>query len=170
MHELLNKYLKEEISEDDFNAELGKLSEDDRKKFDEDLAKPEVQSQLKDAGKKALDIVSALRKEKKRIGEPNPKGDYASTLRKENLETAFDSFFKDFTVPPEERQHYRDVFQTNDSGEVGVDKILSSIKKIYAVEHSDELLSVRDHYEAIRSGAEEFNADMSGAPDRKSVV
>lgn len=170
MDELLNKYLGGEIEYDDFNKGVDTLSEDDKKKLSERLSIPEVKQELAKKSKEELEKISALRKERKRLETPpeapptEDKKDYAENLRKENLETAFDSFFKEFGVPAEEREHYREVFKQNDDGSVGVDKIGKTLRKIYATEHSDELLATRERFEAMRAGAEDFNADMGGAP------
>lgn len=171
MDSLLEKFLKDEISGDELNAELGKLPEEDKKKWDESLASPEVQAQLTAKSKKALEEVSALRKEKKRLetpaDPPAPRAEgeegYATALRKENVDTAFDAFFKKFSILPEDQAHYREVFESNKSGAVGVDKITKVLEKIYTAENSDELLAIKERHEARVAGADDFNERSAGA-------
>ena len=177
--ELLEKYLKGDIDAEAFDNGYDSLSEEDRGALDVKLSEPEVRKQISAKSREELTKISALRKEGKRLEDKNKppeqrpadethpaddKSNYAATLRKENLETAFDGFFKEFGVPAEEREHYRDIFKQNDDGSVSVERIKTVLKRIYATEHSDELLAIRDRHEALVSGAEEFSADHAGAP------
>ncbi len=164
MDELLNKYLDGKIEQEAFDTELSKLSEDDKKKFDEKLADPEVQKKLTQKGKDELARIAALRKEGKRIEKKPEEGtDYATRLRNENVEKAKKQFFDKFKIPAEEQAHYVELFGNNDSGHVDVDLIFSDFAKIYTVEHSDELLNIRDRMERFESGAEDFNARGAGS-------
>lgn len=163
LDEQLEKYLKGELKKEEFDAEVAKLSEEEQKK----LETPEVRARLKKAADDELKRIEGLRAEGRRIEDRNnqPQGhDYGAILRKENVEKAANKFFTEFKVPAGEQQHYRDAFQTNDSGHVDTDLIFTDFKRIYVAEHSDELLSIKSKYDDLEGGAEEFLEDNSGAP------
>ena len=168
MDTLLDRYLKGELTEEQFNSETGKLSPDDKSKFDAELAKPEVQAKLVAKGKEELEKITALRKERARIDPPAPTPpapapkDFSNKMREENVKAASDKFFSEYEIPEAERQHYLDLFQKNDSGHVNVDLIVGDFTKIYAAEHSTELLNIRKTYKGLEHGAEDFNGAGAG--------
>jgi hypothetical protein len=167
MDELLNKldkYLGGEMSKEDFDSELAKLSPDDKKVFDEKMSTPEMKKKLSDAAQAELVKVEALRKEGQRLKDKQDKPtDFASKMRDENVEKAKVRFFDKYKIPAEEQQHYVDLFKTNDSGHVSEELIYSDFTKIYSVEHSDELLGLKEKFENMEAGGEDFNARGAGA-------
>ena len=165
MNELLDKYLSGELTKEQYDAEVEKLSDEDKTKFIEYLDTPEARAKRKEAADKELGIIEARRKERQRIEKDPPAStDFAAKLREENVEKAAKRLFETFSIPSEDQAHYRDVFKQNDSGHVDTDLIFNDFKKIYAAEHSDELLTTASEYAAMTRGAEEFNADQGGAP------
>ena len=165
MDPLLDKFLKDEISKEEFDAEVAKLPEDEQKK----LEAPEVRAKLKEAADKELGKVEGIRQERRRLEANPPKPadgtpDYAATLRKENVEKAAQKLFSDFKIPAEDQQHYREIFGKNDSGHVDPDLIYKDFKRIYAAENSDSLLNIKSEYDAMEKGAEDFNEANAGAP------
>ncbi len=165
MDELLEKYLNGEIAKEQFDAELEKLSPEDKVKAEETISSPEFRAKAKAAGDKELERVEGLRKERQRLEKEPPKTDtdYAATLRKENVQKAAQRLFTTFKIPAEDQQHYLDVFGKNDSGHVDTDLIFTDFKRIYAAEHSDELIKIAGEYAQMEQGAEEFNANNGGA-------
>lgn len=164
MDELLNKFLAGEITDEVFNGELAKLSEDDKKLFDEKLADPAVKAKLSQAAKSTLDQIVARRKELAKIEDKKPiVTDFGATMRKENVDKAAAQFFKTYSIPAEEQAQYRELFEKNDSGAVGVDLIEKDFKRIYATLHSDELLGVKEQFDAMKDGADDFNARSAGS-------
>lgn len=170
MDELLGKlkgYLNDEVSSDDFEAELNKLTPEDKTKFYETIP-AETRTALGKKSEELLGKVSALRKEKARIETPPvpppAPTDFATKMRKENVDKASTRFFTDFKIPADLQAHYLELFKTNDSGHVDADLILNDFKRIYAAENSAELLSIKDKFEGFEQGADEFNAEHGGAP------
>jgi len=167
MDKLLEKYLNEELTEEEFNGELGKLTDDQKKEFDQHLAKPEVQAQLSAKAKEVLEKVTGLRREQRRLKDNPPPAekpkDYSAQMREENVETASNQFFAEHNIPQEQRQHYLDAFKSNDSGSVGVEKIKKDFERIYASENSTELLGIQKRFKEMEQGAEDFNSHGAGS-------
>lgn len=166
MDTFLEKYLNGEITKEQYEAEVAKLTPEEKAKHNEKMLTPEVRAQMSAAATKELEKVEGLRRERQRLEKdpPKPDTDYATTLRKENVEKAAQKLFSKFSIPTEDQQHYRDVFRNNDSGHVDTDLIYTDFQNIYAGEHSSELLDIAARFADMEQGADEFNADNGGAP------
>ena len=158
MDELLEKYLKGEITKEQYDEGKAKLPAEEQAKAET----PEVVARVKKAADDELARIAALRKEGKRI-EGN-QTDFAAKLREENKAKAAKQFFTTFKIPTEDQEGYLKAFEENDSGHVDTDLILNDFKGIYAKEHADELLSAKQTVDTMAQQAEEFNASQGGAP------
>lgn len=165
MDAFLEKYLNGEITKEQYDAEVAKLTPEDKAKHDEKMLTPEVRAQMSAAATKELEKVEGIRQERRRLESTPPKKDtdYAATLRKENVEKAAQKLFSTYSIPVEDQQHYREVFENNDSGHVDSELIFGDFRRIYAAEHSDELLSAASRLASMEQGADEFNAANGGA-------
>jgi hypothetical protein len=165
MDEFLDKYLNGEITKEQYDAEVAKLSDEDKAK----LETPEVRAKVKAAADKEFERLEGLRKESKRVDEKiHPTGgtDYAATLRHENIQKAAQRLFSTFSIPAEDQQRYLDAFENDAKGKTHVDTelIFSDFKRIFAAEHSDEALAALETVANMERGADEFNAGTGGAP------
>lgn len=162
--ELLDKYLKGDVTEEAFNAGLGSLTPEQKTEYDAHISTPEVRKQLKEAADKELAKVSGLRKEGKRLeGEPAPAAtDFGTQMRNENVEKAFGKLFSAYSIAPEQQAKYRTLFEGSDTKKVDPDLIFADLQKIYAAENSSELLAVREQFESFKAGADEFALGMAG--------
>lgn len=172
MDELLKKldgFLEDTVSADDFEAELNKLSSEDKTKFYQGIT-PEKQAALAKKSEELVGKITALRKEGKRLEDKKtpPAGgegegtDYAKQLRTENVGKAFDRFFKDFEISAEQQQLYKDLFAQNDKNHVDVELIYKNLESIYASQNSGELLKLRERVKNMERDGEEFNAQGAG--------
>lgn len=163
--ELLEKFLAEEISDEEYGTGIEKLTPEQKTELDAHLAKPEVAGKVSKKAQEALDKVAALRKEGKRLNDKSDDGggsDYASTMRKENVEKAFTKLFTAYSIPAEQQQLYRDLFKTNDKGHVDSDLIFNNLKGIYASQNSDSLLEAQERIKQMEHGADDFNEAGAG--------
>ena len=156
--ELLDKFLKDEVKPEEFEAEFAKLSEDDKTKV---LASPELTKKLATANTQALESLKGVRKAKQIIESEKP--DYAATLRKENVAKASKKFFEKFKIPAEEQTSYLSNLEQSHKDTVSEDLLFSGLSKAYAASHADELLSDREQLAQMKEDGEKFNADHAGA-------
>jgi len=162
MDELLTKYLSGGITGDEFNEKQNSFTEEEKKQFDELLAKPENASKISAKAREELDRVVALRKEGGRLEKKNV--DPVVKLREENVDKATKQFFSDFKVPEAEQAEYLDSFKKNDSGNISPDLIFGDFKRIYVNRHADELLGAKKDYDSFQEGAGDFNRKSAGNP------
>ena len=160
MDELLDKFLKDEVTADEFDAGFAKLTEEEKTKV---LASPELTKKLAGANSQALDALKGVRKAKKIIeGEARP--DLTASLRKENVAKAAKRFFDKFKIPAESQQSYLDNLESSHKDTVSEDLLYSGLTSSYATSHADELLSSKEELDRMRENGERFNAESAGAP------
>ena len=159
MDELLDKFLKDEVTPEQFDEGFSKLTEEDKTKA---LASPELTKKLAGANTAALEALKGVRKAKKIIEGDKP--DYAATLRKENVAKASKRFFEKFKIPAEEQAHYLENLESTHASTVGEDLLYGGLAQAYASTHADELISSKEKLDSMQQGAEEFNAGQGGAP------
>jgi len=159
MDELLDKFLKDEVTPEQFDEGFAKLTDEDKTKV---LANPELTKKLAGANTAALEALKGVRKAKKIIEGDKP--DYAATLRKENIAKASKRFFEKFKIPAEEQASYLANLESTHTSTVGEDLLYGGLAQAYASTHADELLSSKEKLDSMQQGAEEFNAGQGGAP------
>lgn len=165
MSEILDKYLKGELSKEAYEAEVEKLSDEDKQKHNDEVSKPETKARIKQAADEELARVDGLRKERQRLESAPPREgqtDYATQLRKENVKKASERFFKQFKVPAESQAAYLEKFEKSGSEHVDSDLIFGDFERIYVSENSSELLDQARRFQEMQEGAEDFNAMNAG--------
>lgn len=159
MDELLDKFLKDEVTPEQFDEGFAKLTEEDKTKV---LASPELTKKLATANNQALEALKGVRKAKKIVeGEPRP--DLAANLRKENVDKASKRFFDKYKVPAEEQQSYIDNLEQSHKDTVSEDLLFSGLSSTYAASHASELLSSKEELDRMHENGETFNADSAGS-------
>ena len=162
MDELLDKFLKDEVTPEQFDTELNKLSPEEKVKFDEKLATPEVRAQLTAKGKEAVEALKGLRKAAKVIGD-GAKPDLSANLRKENVAKASKRFFEEFKIPADEQATYLSSLEQSSSDTVSEDLLYAGLGRIYASTHANELLEGKKKLDTMKQNGEEYNAAHAGA-------
>lgn len=160
MDELLDKFLKDEVTPEAFEEGFSKLSEDDKTKA---LANPDLTKKIAGANTQALEALKGVRAAAKKIQEGS-KPDLAQNLRKENVTKASKRFFERYKIPTEQQVAYLEDLEKSDSETVSEDLIFGALGRVYAARNSDELLSGKEALEKMREDGEQFNADHAGAP------
>lgn len=163
MDDLLKKFLDGEITKEQYDQQVGALSEEDKKKHDELLAKPEMQAQLRKKADDELARIGGLRKEGSRI-EDKGNSDFAKKLREENIGKAKARFFKDFNIPAEQQAEYSTAFEKSGNQDVSEDYIYDALEQIYASKNSKTLIQKSKERDTMVQSGEEFMADSAGAP------
>lgn len=160
MDELLEKFLKDEVTPEQFDEGFAKLTDEDKTKV---LANPDLTKKIAGANTQALEALKGVRKAAKTIQE-GAKPDLAANLRKENIGKASKRLFEKFKIPAEQQQTYLDDLEKSDTETVSEDLLYSSLTKIYASRNADTLLKSQEDMEQMRENGEQFNADLAGAP------
>ena len=160
MDELLDKFLKDEVTPEQFDEGFAKLTDEDKNKV---LANPELTKKLAGANNAALEALKGVRKAKKIIENDN-KPDYAATLRKENIDKASKKFFEEFKIPADEQATYLQNLESSHKDTVSEDLLYKGLAATYAAAHADELLTGKKQLDQMRENGEQFNADNAGAP------
>ena len=156
---LLEKFLKDEVTPEQFDEGFAKLTDEDKTKA---LANPELTKKLAGANTAALEALKGVRKAKKIIeGEAAP--DYAGSLRKENVAKASKRFFEEFKIPAEEQASYLRTLESSNKDTVSEDLLYSGLASAYASTHASELLSGKRELDQMRENGEQFNADNAGS-------
>jgi len=163
MDKFLQDYVEGNITGEEFEAKQQTFTEDEKKVFEDELAKPGMKDKLATASKKELEKLSALRKEKNRVQDRNTT-DSLEKFRTENIDRASKEFFSKFNIPVEEQASYVEEFQKNDKGSVNADLIVGDFKKIYATKHADELLDTKTKFDSFQGSGADFNRDNAGNP------
>lgn len=159
MDELLDKFLKDEVTPEQFDEGFAKLSEDDKTKV---LSNPELSKKLAGANSQALESLKGVRKAKKIIEVESP--NLAANLRKENVDKAAKRFFDKYKIPAEEQAAYLTNLEQSHKDTVSEDLLFRGLTSFYGSTHADELLSSKEKLDEMSQGAEEFAAAHAGAP------
>lgn len=169
MDPLLEKYLNDEINDDQFNEELTKLTPEQQQV---------LQTQAKDNKASTFTELKAIRAEKNRVeqlakdtaeraereGRENQvNGDYGAKFRNEQVEVAKQRFFEKFKIPESDRTRYESEFKKSDSGNVSADLIYNDFVRIYGAENASTLIERSNHLDTLEQGADEFNAEGAGS-------
>jgi hypothetical protein len=152
--ELVDKFVKGEITDEQFDAEKAKLSPEDLVKLN------------KEAESKLPDAVEKLKGVRRGIDKISAEKDasLATKLREENLASAKSEFFKKFGIEKTEDQaSFMEGFKKFDSGNVTTDNIIKDMRAYYASSNADELLSLKEKQKEREIEAEEFNAKNGGS-------
>ena len=156
---LLEQFLKDEVTPEQFDEGFAKLTDEDKNKA---LANPELTKKLAGANTAALEALKGVRKAKKIIeGEAAP--DYAGSLRKENVTKASKKFFEKFKIPVEEQASYLQTLESSHKDTVSEDLLYSGLASAYASSHASELLSSKEELDQMRENGEQFNIDSAGS-------
>lgn len=158
MDELLDKFLKDEVTPEQFEEGFNKLADEDKSKI---LANPELTKKIAGANAQALEALRGVRTATKKIKE-DAKPDFAANLRKENVAKASQRFFQKFSIPPAEQQSYLDGLDISNGETVSEDLLYSGLSRIYASTHSDELLKKQEELDEMKANGEQFNANNAG--------
>lgn len=181
MDPLLEKYLNDEVSEDDFQKEL------DQKTPEEQAALRTQASDLKTDEFRQLkavrleknrqnELVEEARKKAEEIaagGTPapvippearQPSGpDFGTKFRDEQVAEAKKKFFTEFSIPVEEQPSYTEAFDKGgDSGHVSVNLILNDFKRLYVSRNPDEFIAAKRGYDEFARTADEFALEQAG--------
>lgn len=154
--QLVEKFVKGEISEEQFAEEKAKLSPEDLVKLEEEAkaAKPSAVDE----------IISLRRGANKIVKEGNEDVSLATKLREENLASAKTQFFTELGIEKEEDiKAFDEGFVKFDSGSVTPENIIKDMRKFYAAEHSDDFFRLNNEKKQREIDAEEFNAQNGGA-------
>lgn len=155
--QLVDKFIKGEITQEEFDAEKSKLT-------------PEAQEQLKKDAEAALpDAVEKLKDVRRgidKIADKNKDADnnVATKLREENFEKAKETIFAELGIEKDEdRKLFEEEFKKVDDGSVTVDNIVKGMKKYYASTQADDFFKLKQEKKDREREAEEFNAQNGGA-------
>lgn len=154
--QLIDKFVKGDITEEEFDAEKAKLTPEQLVELDKaaEEAKPSAVEVLKGIRRGATKILDGV-KEKDESA--------ISKLREENLTAAKQKVFTELGIKEEDRAAFEEGFKNHDSGAINVDGIAADMRKYYASNNADELLTLKQQQQQREQEAEEFNAQQGGA-------
>lgn len=159
MDKLLEQYVNDEITEEQFKEEVDKLSPEDRVKLEE---------QAKKETGDTFSTLKALRKEKNRVEkkiEVSPAKDevnYGEKFRQEQIAKAKDKFFKDRGITEAEQSAYEEAFKNSGSKNVDSELIYRDFQSIYASRNASRLLEQEDKLKEMEKNAAEYNLAGAG--------
>lgn len=151
--QLIDKFIKGEITEAEFDAESSKLSPEDKAKLDAEAKDkmPSAVEQLKSI-RRGTDAVS------KKVESEN--ATLATKIQQENLAEAKASFFKEFGIEKAEEQvAFAQDFKTDS---INVSNILADMKKHYVAKNPERYLDLEKKQRQSEKEAEEMNARNAG--------
>lgn len=160
--ELLDGFLKDEVSPEKFDEEFAKLTDEDKTKVNERLSTPEAKKALADANTKALESLKGVRTAAKKIQGDTPP-DLAASLRKENVTKASGRFFAELGIPAEQQTSYLEDLEKSDNTTVSEDLLYDALGRIYASKNSNTLLKDKKELDKMKENGEQFNADNAGS-------
>lgn len=153
--QLIEKFVKGEITEEELEQEKAKLNTEDLKTFDDQ--KTEAQ---KAAAKKELEEIQNDLK-RARLAKKGIETDdgIAGKLREENLASAKEQFYSQMGLKDEDIKSFEEGFK---SESVTIENIQKDMKKHYAFTHSDDFFKLADEKKQREIEADEFNAQNGG--------
>lgn len=154
--QLVDKFVKGEITEEEFDAEKAKLTP-------EELV--ELNKIAEDAKPDAIEVIKNLRRGADKIDNKSKEKDQEvlTKFREENLTAAKEKVFVELGIKEEDRAAFEEGFKNHDSGAINVDGIAADLRKYYASINADELLTLKQQQQQREQEAEEFNAQNGGA-------
>lgn len=159
--QLVDKFINGEITEEQFEAEKSKLSPEET----ESLRK-EAEARSGDAIEKLKGIRRGIDKVGEKQQKKNEEQDIAlvSQMKKENLDSAYNDFFKEVGFDKEEDiKSFKESFTGDSTKAINVENIVKDMKSFYASTKSDEFFDFKKKQRDAEIAAEEYNAQNAGA-------
>lgn len=154
--QLVEKFVKGEISEEEFDAEKAKLSPEQLVELNKEAeaAKPDAVEILKGVRRGIVKVTDEAKEKDSTL---------VSKLREENFSTAKAKVFAELGIKQEDQASFEEGFKNHDSGGVNADVIVSDMRKYYASTNAEALLNLQQQQQQREQEAEEFNAQNGGA-------
>lgn len=167
--ELVDKFVQGDMTEDEFNTEVEKLSSEAKEELQKeaDKALPNAVEKLKGV-RRGIDKIAVKAKNETPPGDSTeePKGpsdtpddSISKRLRSENYDAALSTIFTELGIDKQEEQiAFKESFKSVDPGSVNVSNIIKDMKAHYASKHSDEFFKLRERQVLAEKEAEDFNS------------
>lgn len=158
--QLVDKFINGEITEEQFETEKSKLSPED------------VESLKKEADARSSDAIEKLKGIRRgidKVGEKQKQKIEAediavvTQMKKENLDSAYNDFFKEAGFDKEEDiKSFKEKFTSDSTKAINVENIVKDMKSFYASTKSDEFFDFKKKQREAEVAAEEYNAQNAG--------
>lgn len=152
--QLIDKFIKGEITEEEFDTETSKLTPEEKIQLEKDA---------EDKKGDAVEILKGVRRGINKIAGKKEEEDANLTtkIKEENLETAKAKFFSEYGIEKEEdKASFEEGFKT---GSVNVDNIIKDMKSHFVSKNPDHYLNLEKEKKAREKEAEDFTANNAGA-------